>query len=137
MLVRVDMAGPHAIVQATLPLGLELIHHRFTVQSIEPQAVARKVEVELALAVAKRRTSENALAQRPAISQVKVQADPVLEQRVLGHDAGGFERRHVGHGGGGTDDPSLKRTEDHRVFARAKAEIVSVDYDLARHVRPP
>src|SRR5476649_2340133 len=47
----------------TLPLGLELIHNSITATSIDTQAVARKVEVELALAVAKRRTSENALVQ--------------------------------------------------------------------------
>ena len=131
------MARPHAVVDTTLPLRLQLIVHRVAILTTEPQAVTREAEVEHAVAVAKRLARDNPLAQGAPVSQVEVQADPARQRGMPGHGAGRFERRHVGHGGGGTDDPGLKRREDHRVLVRAEAEIVSVDYDLARHVRPP
>ncbi|MNK91720.1 hypothetical protein D3C87_1118340 [compost metagenome] len=137
VLMGVQVAGAQAVVQAALPLGFEFFEHGVAITAPEPEAGAGQVEVEHAGTVAKRRTLHNALAQRPAIGQVEVQANAAFEQRMPGQDAGRFERRHVGHGGGGADEPGLERAQDHRVFAGTEAEIVSVDYHLPRHVHPP
>ena len=122
---------------AALPLRLQLFTHRVAILTSEPQAVPWQAQVEYAVAIAECATAQDRGAQRPPVGQVEMQPDPTLQRRMPGHRAGCFERRHVGHGRGRADDPGLKRGEDRRVFVRAQPEIVSVDYDLARHDRPP
>ncbi|MNE71041.1 hypothetical protein D3C80_1668780 [compost metagenome] len=99
--------------------------------------VARKVQVELASGVAEGWLAGNRLAQGAAVGEVEMQADAALEQRLLRQLTSGVESGHVGHGGGGADHPGLKGPQDDCILVRAEAEIVSVDDDLTRHVRPP
>ncbi|MNF69274.1 hypothetical protein D3C84_511490 [compost metagenome] len=133
----VQVAGAQAVIQATLPLRFKFFLDGQAVLKTEPQASARQVQVEHSGTVTEGRARENTPAQRAAVGQVEMQADTPRQQRMLGQGTRRFEGWHVGHGRGGTDDPGLERSQNHRVFASAETEVVSVDYDLVWHVHPP
>ncbi|MNC40374.1 hypothetical protein D3C75_890760 [compost metagenome] len=137
VLVGVQVAGHQAMVQATLPLCLQLRAHGLARLPAQPQLVAGQAQVELAVAVAEHRLGQDRCAQRAPVGQVEMQADAPLQQGLLGQDAGGGKGRHVGHDGGRADHAGLERPQDDGVFIATEAKIVSVDYDLLRHRDPP
>ena len=137
LFMGVQVTGAQAVVQAALPLGFEFFRDCMTILATQPEAAAGQVQVECAGNVAEGPARENAPAQRAATAEVEVQADAPLQQRMQGQGTRSVKGRHVGHDGGGTDDPGLERSQNHRVFTGTEAEIVSVDYDLVRHIRPP